>query len=66
MTHHHFRFQLFYCIQCNADDNDDGGTSQRYALNAGEGCDTDWKDCDYRTEHRADQCDLGDDSCDKV
>ena len=53
VTHHHFRLKLFYSIQRDADDNDDGGTSQRHTLDIGQSCNADWKDCDYRTEHRA-------------
>ena len=57
MAHHHLALELLRGIQRYADDNDDGGTSHRQAVQSGDVGIEDREERDDRQEQRADQGD---------
>ena len=61
MTHEHLRLDLTNGLDGDADHNEDGSTTQRQAVNAGNRTENDRQDGNHTQEERADEANLGDD-----
>lgn len=66
MTHHHLGFHLFYRLQGNAHQNQDGGAADRKPMHAAQVAEDNRQQRDHAEEDCADQCQLRQDLRNKV
>ena len=59
MAHHHLGFHLFCCVERNADQNDNRGSTKRHVGQTAHTAEDDGKQRNDRKEQSADQCNLG-------